>query len=59
MAKPTPPPRTYPAGTLPRALAGAARRLANGEYVTPDDLGGGRRTPPLAPDHAATSEVRA
>ena len=59
MAKPTTTPRTYPTGTLPRALADAAKRLANGEYVAADDLGGARRTPPLAPDHAATSEVRA
>ena len=59
MAKTTKTPRTYPAGTLPRALADAALRLATGEYVAADDLGGARRTPPPAPEHAATSEVRA
>jgi hypothetical protein len=59
MAKPTKTPRTFPAGTLPRALADAAQRLANGEHVAADDLGGARRTTPIAPDHAATSEERA
>lgn len=46
-------PRAYPKGTLQRATADAAARLAAGEYVSPNDLGGGRTAPPPAPRPAA------
>ena len=52
-------PRTYPDGTLQRALADAAARAAAGGYVDPRDLGGGRTTAPEAPDPLVTPDGRA
>ena len=52
-------PRTYPNGTLQRALADAAARVAAGGDVDPRDLGGGRTTAHEAPDPIVTPEGRA
>jgi hypothetical protein len=43
MKKPPTKPRTYPVGTLQRAIAEAATRAAKGESVAPGDLGGVRK----------------
>jgi hypothetical protein len=40
----------YPVGTLQRAIADAAVRVTAGEGVEPRDLGGARKTAPVAPD---------
>jgi hypothetical protein len=42
MAQPKPEPRIYLKGSLPRARADAAARLAAGDFVDSYDLGGGR-----------------
>jgi hypothetical protein len=59
MAKPTTPPRAFPVGTLPRAIADAAARVARGEHVAPGDLGGARKPARAAPAPVEPSEARA
>jgi hypothetical protein len=44
----------YPVGTLQRAIADAAARVAAGEDVEPRDLGGVRQTARVTPDPVAT-----
>ena len=45
-------PRIYAKGTLQRASADAAARLAAGEFVSSHDLGGGRIVAPPASEPA-------
>lgn len=52
-------PRVYPKGTLQRATADAAARLAAGEYVSPHDLGGSRMVAPAAPEASRPAAVLA
>jgi len=59
MAKPTKTPRTFPVGTLPRAMADAAARVASGDHVAPGNLGGARKPARAAPAPVETSEERA